>query len=102
MNHVGGLVSADGTDLALKLKREPSRSNYTPQGIEIYKGKPILYSTGGFIDDYVVDPAERSNISFSFIVRLERNCIARIVLYPLRIEDLYVRLAHSCKERCTQ
>jgi hypothetical protein len=79
MNHVGGLVSADGTDLALKLKREPSRSNYTPQGIEIYKGKPILYSTGAFIDDYVVDPAERSNLSFSFIVKFERNCIARIV-----------------------
>lgn len=27
-------------------------SNHTPQGIERYKGKAILYSTGDFVDDY--------------------------------------------------
>lgn len=68
-------------------------SNHTPQGIEIYKGKVILYSTGDFIDDYAVDPAERNDLSFLFLLELERNRIARIVLHPVRIEDLYVRLA---------
>jgi poly-gamma-glutamate synthesis protein (capsule biosynthesis protein) len=68
-------------------------SNHTVQGIELYKGKAILYSTGDFIDDYAVDSAERNDLSFLFILELERGRIARIVLHPLCIEDLYVRLA---------
>jgi len=68
-------------------------SNHTPQGIELYKGKAILYSTGDFIDDYAVDSAERNDLSFLFVLELERGRIARIVLHPVRIEDLYVRLA---------
>jgi len=68
-------------------------SNHTPQGIELYKGKAILYSTGDFIDDYAVDSAERNDLSFLFILELERGRIVRIVLHPVRIEDLYVRLA---------
>jgi len=68
-------------------------SNHTAQGIEIYKGKAILYSTGDFIDDYAVDPTERNDLSFLFILELERGRIARIVLHPVCIEDLYVRLA---------
>jgi poly-gamma-glutamate synthesis protein (capsule biosynthesis protein) len=68
-------------------------SNHTPQGIELYKGKAILYSTGDFIDDYAVDKNERNDLSFLFILELERGRIARIVLHPVCIEDLYVRLA---------
>jgi poly-gamma-glutamate synthesis protein (capsule biosynthesis protein) len=68
-------------------------SNHTAQGIELYKGKAILYSTGDFVDDYAVDSAERNDLSFLFILELERDRIARIVLHPLCIEDLYVRLA---------
>jgi len=68
-------------------------SNHTPQGIELYKGKAILYSSGDFIDDYAVDEAERNDLSFLFILELDRGRIARIVLHPVRIEDLYVRLA---------
>jgi poly-gamma-glutamate capsule biosynthesis protein CapA/YwtB (metallophosphatase superfamily) len=68
-------------------------SNHTPQGIEIHKGKAILYSAGDFIDDYAVDPAEHNDLSFLFIVELERGRIARVVLHTLCIEDLYVRLA---------
>ena len=68
-------------------------SNHTPQGIELYKGKAILYSTGDFIDDYAVDSIERNDLSFLFTVELERGRIARIDLHPVRIEDLYVRLA---------
>ena len=68
-------------------------SNHTAQGIEIYKGKAILHSTGDFIDDYAVDQTERNDLSFLFILELERGCIARIVLHPVCIEDFYVRLA---------
>jgi len=68
-------------------------SNHTPQGIELYKGKAILYSTGDFIDDYAVDSTERNDLSFLFILEIERGRVARIVLHPVCIEDLYVRLA---------
>ncbi len=68
-------------------------SNHTPQGIELYKGKAILYSTGDFIDDYAVDKGERNDLSFLFVMELEQGRIARILLHPVCIEDLYVRLA---------
>lgn len=68
-------------------------SNHTPQGIELYEGKAILYSAGDFIDDYAVDFDERNDLSFLFVAELERGRIARIVLHPVCIEDLYVRLA---------
>lgn len=68
-------------------------SNHTPQGIELYKGKPILYSTGNFLDDYAVDAAERNDLSFLFLLELERGRLSRILLHPVCIEDLSVRLA---------
>jgi poly-gamma-glutamate capsule biosynthesis protein CapA/YwtB (metallophosphatase superfamily) len=70
-------------------------SNHTPQGIEVYKGKAILYSTGDFIDDYMVDKDERNDLSFLFMLEVEKNRIGRIRLYPVRIEDLAVRLANE-------
>ena len=70
-------------------------SNHTPQGVEIYNGKAILYSTGDFIDDYAVDPTERNDLSFLFLLELERGSIARIDLHPVCIEDFYVRLARD-------
>ena len=70
-------------------------SNHTPQGIELYKGKAILYSTGDFIDDYMVDKEERNDLSFLFMLEVERTRIARITLHPTRIEDLGVRRANE-------
>ena len=68
-------------------------SNHTPQGIDSYKGKAILYSTGDFVDDYAVDRDERNDLSFLFMLEVEKARIGRIRLYPVRIEDLGVRLA---------
>lgn len=68
-------------------------SNHTPQGIEVYKGRAILHSTGDFIDDYMVDKGERNDLSFLFVLEGEAHRISRIRLYPTRIEDMSVRLA---------
>jgi poly-gamma-glutamate synthesis protein (capsule biosynthesis protein) len=68
-------------------------SNHTPQGIEFEAGKAILYSTGDFIDDYMVDREERNDLSFLFMVEAENNRISTIALYPTTIEDLAVRRA---------
>lgn len=70
-------------------------SNHTPQGIELYKGKVILYSTGDFIDDYMVDRDERNDLTFLFMLEVKRNRIERITLHPARIIDLGVRLANE-------
>ena len=68
-------------------------SNHTPQGIELYKGKTILYSTGDFVDDYAIDRDERNDLSFLFVLDVERGRIARVTLHPTCIEDLGVRMA---------
>jgi poly-gamma-glutamate synthesis protein (capsule biosynthesis protein) len=70
-------------------------SNHTPQGIELYKGKAILYSSGDFIDDYMIDEDERNDLSFLFMIEAEKTRTTRITLYPTRIEDCGVRLANE-------
>jgi poly-gamma-glutamate capsule biosynthesis protein CapA/YwtB (metallophosphatase superfamily) len=74
-------------------------SNHTPQGIEIHRGKVILYSTGDFIDDYAVDPIERNDLSFLFVLDLEHKGVRRVRLYPVAIERCRVRLAGGTEVR---
>jgi poly-gamma-glutamate synthesis protein (capsule biosynthesis protein) len=63
------------------------------QGIEIYQGRPILYSTGDFIDDYAVDEIERNDESFIFMVEMEEEKITKAHLYPTLIRNFQARLA---------
>lgn len=70
-------------------------SNHTPQGIELYQGKAILYSTGDFVDDYMIDKHERNDLSFLFMLKVEQGRLVRVRLYPTCIEDLGVRLAND-------
>ena len=72
-------------------------SNHTPQGIEIVGKKVILYSTGDFVDDYAVDPMERNDLSFLFIIELDFRRIQRIQLHPIRIENFQVRQARGAE-----
>ena len=70
-------------------------SNHAPQGIELYKGRVILYSTGDFVDDYWVDQEERNDLSFLFMLEGEGGRIERVRLYPTCIENLGVRTANE-------
>ncbi len=74
-------------------------SNHTPQGIELYKGNAILYSTGDFIDDYMIDKEERNDLSFLYMLDVEGGRITRIRLHPACIEDLGVRTAKEEERR---
>lgn len=65
------------------------------RGIEIYKRRPILYSTGDFIDDYAIDPAERNDRSFIFCVDTDGAEITRIDLHPTIIGDFQARRARG-------
>ena len=65
------------------------------QGIEIYQGKPILYDTGDFIDDYAVHPLLRNDRSCLFKVMFEKGRLSRIELLPVSLDVGYVALAHG-------
>ena len=63
------------------------------QGVEIYRGKPILYDTGDFIDDYAVDPNLRNDRSFLFFVSVEGGDLRRLELFPVALPYARVELA---------
>ncbi|MEX0939785.1 MAG: CapA family protein [Candidatus Babeliales bacterium] len=63
------------------------------QGIEVYKNKLILYDTGDFIDDYMIDPKLRNDISFFYEVYIEKNALKKLKLTPVYIENMQVNLA---------
>lgn len=63
------------------------------QGIEIYKDRPILYSCGDFVDDYAVDPIERNDESFIFMVEVKGGKTHRLKLYSTIIRDFQSQLA---------
>ncbi len=63
------------------------------QGIEIYGGRPIIYSAGDFVDDYAVDEVERNDESFIFIVETEGRLIKRLILHPTVIKRFQATIA---------
>ena len=65
------------------------------QGVEIYRGKPILYDTGDFIDDYAVNPELRNDWSFLFRVSVEGGRFERLGLTPVKLSYARVDLATS-------
>jgi len=65
------------------------------QGIEFHQGKPILYDTGNFIDDYAVDPFLRNDRSCLFKVSFEGNCLQRVELTPVTLSYARVDLARG-------
>ncbi|WP_416839790.1 CapA family protein [Haloferax sp. DFSO52] len=75
------------------------------QGVEVYDGSLILYDTGDFVDDYVVDSVLRNDRSFLFEVDLtESGDIQRLRLLPTEIAESAVHEAFSgvaawCREK---
>jgi poly-gamma-glutamate capsule biosynthesis protein CapA/YwtB (metallophosphatase superfamily) len=63
------------------------------QGVEVYRGKPILYDTGDFIDDYAVDDRLRNDRSFVFLVSVEGGEFRRLKLFPVVLSFAQTRLA---------
>ncbi len=68
-------------------------SSHVFRGIEFYKDRPILYSTGNFVDDYAVDPVERNDESFLFVAEMSEHAPPILRLHPSRIEYCQARLA---------
>jgi poly-gamma-glutamate capsule biosynthesis protein CapA/YwtB (metallophosphatase superfamily) len=70
-------------------------SAHVCQGVEIYRGRPILYDTGDFIDDYAVDPYLRNDRSFLVFVSLEGGAPVRLELLPVSLPYARVQLARG-------
>jgi poly-gamma-glutamate synthesis protein (capsule biosynthesis protein) len=62
-------------------------SGHVVRGIELYQHRPILYCAGDFIDDYAIDPIERNDLSFLFMLEIESGQMTRLLLYPTIIQD---------------
>jgi len=70
-------------------------SGHVFQGVELYKGRPIMYCTGNFIDDYAVDELERNDESFVFALELSAGRVTSMRLYPTEIFDCQARMARG-------
>jgi poly-gamma-glutamate capsule biosynthesis protein CapA/YwtB (metallophosphatase superfamily) len=69
------------------------------RGIELYRGRPILYGAGNFVDDYAVDAIERNDESFVFVVEMDGRVARGLRLYPTLIHDFQARRASGGKGR---
>ncbi|MFB6131317.1 MAG: CapA family protein [Salinigranum sp.] len=64
------------------------------QGVEIHRGRPILYDAGDFVDDYAVDETLRNDRSFLFEVRVRGDGTpVELRLSPTEIADCAVHPA---------
>lgn len=62
-------------------------SAHVYQGIEIYRGCPILYAAGDLVDDYYVDPDFKNDHQLLFEIIVTRTALQRIVLHPVFIQS---------------
>lgn len=67
-------------------------SAHVVQGIECYRGRPILYDTGDFVDDYSIKPEFRNDRSFLFVLEIRDGELDALRLVPVEI-DTGVRAA---------
>lgn len=64
------------------------------QGIEVYEGRPILYDTGDFVDDYAVDDDLRNDRSFLFELHIRPDgTLVELRMLPVEIYDFSVHAA---------
>ncbi len=70
-------------------------SGHVVRGIEVYRGRPILYCVGDFIDDYAVDPVERNDYSYMVSLEMQAKALQSLRLYPTIIQGCQARLARG-------
>jgi poly-gamma-glutamate capsule biosynthesis protein CapA/YwtB (metallophosphatase superfamily) len=85
----GRLLVESGADVVF------GHSCHVFRGIELYRGRPILYGAGDFMDDYAVDEIERNDESFIFIIETSGSGITGLRLYPTVISHMQARLAST-------
>lgn len=70
-------------------------SAHVLQGIEVYRGRPILYETGDFVHDYI-DKDDRYNKHSALVeLHITRGELDELQLVPMTIENETVKQASS-------
>jgi poly-gamma-glutamate capsule biosynthesis protein CapA/YwtB (metallophosphatase superfamily) len=70
-------------------------SPHVYRGIGIYRERPVLFSTGDFINDYAVSPVDRNDRSFLFLVELKKGQVHSLKLMPVLIRNCQSRIARG-------
>lgn len=68
-------------------------SAHLAQGVEAWRGRPVLYDTGDVIDDYAVDPELRNDRSCLFLVHFDDAGPRELEVVPLRL--FYARVERA-------
>ncbi|MDS0222670.1 CapA family protein [Haloarcula sp. S1AR25-5A] len=68
-------------------------SAHVIQGVEVYRGRPIMYDTGNFVDDYAIKDGYRNDRSFLFELRIEDGTLAALDLVP--VENAYTQVGSA-------
>lgn len=70
-------------------------SAHVVHGVEVYHGRPILYDTGDFVDDYAVDPHVRNDLGALFRLNVRDRAVESIDVLPVKIDDMQVNRAED-------
>jgi poly-gamma-glutamate synthesis protein (capsule biosynthesis protein) len=68
-------------------------SAHVLQGVETYRGRPILYDCGDFVDDYSRKDGFHNKHSALFVVDVTDGSLTRLRIVPIRIENEAATLA---------
>lgn len=70
-------------------------SAHVLQGVEVYRGKLIIYDAGDFVDDYSVDPELHNDWSALFRCTAQRSGVVYAELIPTLIAGFQVNPAYG-------
>lgn len=70
-------------------------SAHLVQGVELWRGRPILYDAGDVLDDYAVDPVLRNDHGMLFRLGVDPDGPAMLTMLPLRLSFAQVDLAEG-------
>lgn len=60
-------------------------SSHHVQGVEVYRGKLIIYGCGDFIDDYAVNPKFRNDLSAAWNVTVAESTVGKLEVKKLEV-----------------
>ena len=68
------------------------------QGVELYRGRPIIYDAGDFVDDYAVDPMLRNDQGLLIYLHIEGSSVVQVEMIPVLIARCQVNLATGAEQ----
>lgn len=92
------LIDADGTDVVY------GHSSHHPIATEVYKGKPILYGCGDFLNDYEGIrgyEAYRDDLTLMYFLTIDPSDgrLSRLVMTPLQIRNFRLNRVSAADRR---